>query len=361
MASGLADVSRILGRYEQALKLDRDRVEFHQDLSGPDGRTNELLRAQNNLAVNYRLIGNFELAREIDEEVVERRSRMDGEENYETLISISNLARDLYGLGHYVEALELQLRTIDKLRARLKSRHQFVLLAERTVALGLRKTGRYAEALRYSRESFYLCSGELGSDNGHTLAAAMTYANTLRAVAMADPTGEISYSLAYSLSVDTVNRYRRRFGDENPLTLAAATNQAAILRAMGERIRARRIGEPAYHYLEHELGAEHPYTQAAAIGLANDLMLDHEGSEAARRLEATLATARERGRQGHPDMLLCALNLELIRQETGDESSESEIANRLDELRAALGADHPVVVAAGRGQRAECDIEPPPF
>lgn len=359
-AIGVAHSSRILGRYDEAQRLEHERIEYYRTSPASDVEE-ELLRAQSNLAVTYRLVGDFERAKDLDEELVERRRQTYGDENYQTLFSISNLARDLYGLGRYAEALELQQRTIDGLRTRLNSRHLWVLLAERTVALGLRKTGRLAEALRYSRENFKLCSGELGSDNAHTLAAAMTYANTLREVAAADLTGKRSYSLAYSLTIDTVNRYRRRFGDENPLTLAAATNQAAILRAMDERIRARRIGEPAYHALEHRLGAAHPYTQAAAIGLANDLVVDHEHREAVRRLETTLDNARAAGRETHPDMLLCAVNLALIRRELGEESATPALPSCLDDLRAALGPDHPVVVAAGREKRAECDIEPPPF
>ena len=44
-----------------------------------------------------------------------------------------------------------------------------------------------------------------------------------------------SYARAHSLSFDTVNRYCRWFGERNPLTLVATTNQAIVPRAMGER------------------------------------------------------------------------------------------------------------------------------
>ena len=60
-------------------------------------------------------------------------------------------------------------------------------------------------------------------------------------------------------------------------------------------------------------------------------------------------------------MLLCAVNLALIRSELGEETGTASLSSSLDKLRTALGPDHPVVVAAVRGQRAECDIEPPTF
>ena len=232
----------------------------------------------------------------------------------------------------------------------------------RTVALGLRKTGRLAEALEHSRENFHVCRGQFGSDHGHTLAAAMTYANTVRAVVAAEPEGEnVSISLAYNLSSDAVNRYRRRFGERNPLTLAAVTNQAAILRAMGERGRARRTGEPAYHFLYQQLGANHPYTHAAAIGLANDLVAAHEEGEAAARLTEALDIARAAGRATHPDVLIGAINLGLVVRAGDWEAGQAIVEPNLDALRRSLGENHPQVVAADRGQRGECDIEPPPF
>jgi hypothetical protein len=222
-------------------------------------------------------------------------------------------------------------------------------------------TGRLAEALENSRDNFHKCRGEFGPDHGYTLAAAMTYANTIRAAMVAGlEAPNPGVSLAYNLSSDTVNRYRRRFGERNPLTLAAATNQAAILRAMGERSRARRTGEPAYHALHQQLGAGHPYTHAAAVGLANDLAAAHEEEEAARLLTETLDIARNAGREAHPDALICAINLGLIIQGSDAEAGRALVEANLEALAHALGPDHPQVAAARQGQRGECDIEPPP-
>lgn len=359
-ASTMAVIRRILGQYADALKLEHYRVNFYERRGDPD--LPELINAKSNLAVSLRAIGDYAQAREIDESLVAIRSRIDGESHYRTLFAISNLARDLLGLGEYAEALRLQEFGLPGLRARLNTRHPSVILARRTVALGLRKTGQVAEALEVSREHFHVCRGEFGSDHGYTLAAAMTYANTVRMSVTADVAGASEgHALAYNLSIDTVNRYRRRFGERNPLTLVAATNQAAILRVMGERSRARRTGEPAYQALYQQVGANHPYTQAAAVGFANDLFAAHEEDEAARLLRITLDTAGSAGRAKHPDMLICAINLGLVTRESDWERGQAIVEPALAALRDALGPDHPEVRAASQGQRGECDIEPPPF
>lgn len=63
------------------------------------------------------------------------------------------------------------------------------------------------------------------------------------------------------------------------------------------------------------------------------------------------------GRTAHPDILIGATNLALITRP----SDRMEIERRLAVLREARGPRHPDVVAAERGLRGECDIEPPPF
>lgn len=360
LANVLALSRRILGRYGEALALDRIRVEFYEQRGDPEHP--DAFSARGNVAVSLRAIGDFAQALDIDQALVDYQSRTRGEFHDRTLFYASNLARDLYGLGRYAESLKRQQEVLPGLRNRLGARHLTVILAGRTVALGLRRTGRIAEALQQSRENFHVCRGQLGSDHGSTLAAAMTYANAVRtAVAAGLENDQTSISLAYNLSSDALNRYRRRFGDRNPLTLAAATNQAAILRAMGERRRARRTGEPAYHALYQQLGAAHPYTHAAAVGLANDLAAVHEEEEALRLLSETLNIARDAGREAHPDVLICAINLGVVMQPSDWAAGRAMVEPNLDALRRAIGSGHPQVVAAEQGQRGECDIEPPPF
>jgi tetratricopeptide (TPR) repeat protein len=356
----VALVDRILGRYGEALALDTMRVDFYLRTGQSD--LPEAFVARGNTAVSWRAIGEFAKARDIDESLVAERTVTLGPTHYLTLFSEANLARDLYGLGHYAESLELQERGFQALKDRLGARHLTVILAGLTIALGLRKTGRLVEALDHSRESLLGCRGQLGSDHGHTLAAAMTYANALRtAVAAGLESENVNISLAYTQSFHTVNRYRRGFGDDNPLTLAAATNQAAILRAMGERRRARQTGEPAYHALYQQLGAGHPYTHAAAVGRANDLVASHEEAEAERLLTEALETARSAGREEHPDVLVGAINLGLIIRTRDWDAGQSILEPNLEALRRALGPGHPQVVTSEQGQRGECDIEPPPF
>ncbi|SHN38673.1 Tetratricopeptide repeat-containing protein [Cryptosporangium aurantiacum] len=348
----VAYARRALGNYTEALQLDQYRIDF----CTRRGLRPELQRARSNLAVGLRATGNFRRAHEIDRALFEERRHELGEDHYLTVFSASNLARDLYGLGRYAEALRLQERSLPALRARLGLQHQQVMWANRTVAVCLRKTGRLLEALHHSDNHFRACTDEFGAEHADALAACLTYVNSIRAIATADPDNYAnSLPAAYNLSLFAVSAYRRVFNERNPLTLAAATNQAAILRAMGQRNRARITAQTAYHGLE-PLGLTHPYTQAAAIGLANDLVTAHEEDDAIRLLQ-TVTSMTPESRRSHPDILVGEINLALITNSTADEP----VRRALDALQRALGSDHPDVLAAKRGARLECDIEPPPF
>lgn len=353
-ANGVSIVSRILGNYGKALNLERYRVEHYGD--SDDGEATEMLRARSSQAVCYRAIGDFGKAQAIDEELVGLYRERLGESDYRTQFAIANLARDLYGLGRYEQALKLNEDSLPIMRERLGTRHPYVLLAMRTSAVALRKTGRIAEALETSRKHYLVCQGEMGSEHAATLAAAITYANTTRVALGAGLSGELTSSQAYNTSLRAVNTYRTRFGETNPLTLTAAVNHAIILRVIGERTTARRTCESAYHLLVERVGAAHPYTQAAAIGLANDYLAQQDRDAAVRLLRQTLTNARIAQREQHPDMLICAFNLaHLTRME------EPQVGPSLTALRKALGSDHPQVAALAGGELGECDIEPPPF
>jgi tetratricopeptide (TPR) repeat protein len=348
IADTLAVLHRVFGRYDEALRRDRDRVECYSDILGDDHR--DTVSARNNLGVSLRANGDFKAAYDIDADLVEIRKQRLGPDDQRTLLSISNLARDLYGLGRYAEALEVQQDAWPAYRARLGDRHPLVLSAWRTIVLGLRKTGQVAIALEESRRLYLVTQGQLGSDHALSLAAMMTYANTLCA------SGHVTR--AWNIAIDAMDRYRRQFGERNPLTLAAATNQAIILRALGERRRARQMAESSFYTLRQVLVPDHPYTLAAAIGVGNDLLLAHENENARQLLERTFeATTRVRGER-HPETLICAFNLGLLMPP--NDPAAGLRSRSLDELRHMLGVDHPLVTAAVLGRPGECDIEPPP-
>ncbi|GAB7050432.1 FxSxx-COOH system tetratricopeptide repeat protein [Catenuloplanes indicus] len=335
---------RSAGRYVEALELERTRLK-----SMPSDDQARVLGGRSNEAVSLRLLGDFAAALEIDRSVAAERERLFGAVNYWTMLSESNVARDLYGLGRYREALEIMERVVPMVRRELGARHDHALIGARTLAIAARKTGDLDRALAESREHYLNCQGTYRADHENTLAAVMTYANTLAA------TGQ--HTSAWDLATMAIHRYRRSFGDRNPLSLAASINLGIIQRAQGEARKARQIDRLTLDALRQTLGAKHPYALAASMGLANDLAMVHEEESAAGLLADTFELMCEVRGEDHPETLTCAANHGLLGARSERVPGLAETLGRLEEL---LGADHPHVSALRQGQRGECDVEPPP-
>ena len=59
----------------------------------------DTLSSASNLAIDLRNLGEYQAARELDEDTLARRRRVLGEDHPDTLTSASNLAADLRALG----------------------------------------------------------------------------------------------------------------------------------------------------------------------------------------------------------------------------------------------------------------------
>ncbi len=349
MATSHAADLRIAGRYAEALRLDQETHRRYTQLRGEGDRLTA--SSHHNVAVSLRLVGNFAAAELMDREEVNRHRATLGEEHVTTLLAINALAEDLYGLGRYREALELQQPYL-RSGVTIEPSRLAALRAARTVALALGGLGDLPSAIEMFRNQYYGSIELFGPDHEHTVVVTMSYANYLR------QSGQPHH--AYPLARDAVNTYRRMFGPQNPLSLAAAVNLAAILRAQGARGEARQADSVARDGLRSALGDTHPYTVAATVGLAADAAAagDHARARSLSE-EAHRAAAVSHG-AAHPEVLVAAANLSLDLRATGAvEQADTLLKTTLGRLRRSLGADHPTVTQVASGLRIEIGIEPP--
>jgi hypothetical protein len=159
---------------------------------------------------------------------------------------------------------------------------------------------------------------------------------------------------------EAIGRYTDDFGATHPLTLVAKVNDAIIRRAHGEASKARALDQEAFDQLTVVLGASHPYTICAGTSLATDLAKagDHAGAVDLGR--SMIERSRPYGEE-HPYVLMRMVNLALDLRATGATAEADDMRQRaVDGLTAVLGPEHREVVTAGRGERLEGDIEPPP-
>ncbi len=308
---------RIAGEYQAALAMEQDTLE--RSIRSPHVSTLRSVRVRANLGVSRRLLGDYAAAYDHHRDVLAHLNTLVEVDDHLLHTTQLNLAWDLYGLGRFDEMLAQASQAWSNLDPGLRPGHVLPLLAGRTVAVALRCLGR-PEAAEASRRSYENHLNSWGADHERSLAASISHVNSLRAQAR--------FGEAWSLAVDVQDTYRRRFGWRHPVTAASSVVLAGTLRGLGRSREAQELDEPAFHDLTSILGSDHPYTVAAANGLASDRLAT--GSIAAARSLAAHTADRAAHRYGeHP-------------------------------ITSACRANAAVVTAGVDGSWIELDVEPPP-
>ena len=112
-ASNLATDLRALGEVQAARDLDQDTLDRRRRVLGED-HPDTLFRAC--LAADLRALGEVQAARDLDQDTLDRRRRVLGEDHPDTLDSASHLAADLRELGEVQAARDLDQDTLDRRR-----------------------------------------------------------------------------------------------------------------------------------------------------------------------------------------------------------------------------------------------------
>jgi len=351
MANSHAADYRLLGDFHRARAIDEDNLERTRRILGDDDPAT--LRSANNLAEDHRHLGDYRRAREIDEETLRRRSAILGDYHPEVLSSTTHLICDLYGCGEYEQALTLEQESVASYEKRLPD-HAFVLLAKRNLAILVRKTGRYAEAVRLSEVNLDLTRGRFGPRHEHSLSAMMTLSNALREF------GDITR--ARTVCEEAHDLYQAQFGVDHPFTLACASNVAIVYRALGREAEAMAMAMDGrtLDALTRTLGADHPYALCSASNMSNNLFMLGRYGQARKMSERALDRSRQVRVPDHPHTLACAANFSLDLAATGAKAEAAELRkDTLERMRRRLGPEHPEIASFELGRRAECDIELP--
>jgi hypothetical protein len=185
-----------------------------------------------------------------------------------------------------------------------------------------------------------------GADDPLTLKAAATLALTMRKTGRYGETGPMDETFGpketRELEDDTLARRRLVLGPDHPDTLWSASSLATSLRALGEAAAARDLDQDTLSRSRRVLGEDHPSTLWFANGLAADLRALGQ-AQAARDLDQdTMARRRRVLGEDHPDALWSAFNLAKDLRELGDPQAARDLdQDTLARRRRVLGEDHP--------------------
>ncbi|QQP93747.1 tetratricopeptide repeat protein (plasmid) [Skermanella sp. TT6] len=232
------------------------------DLHRTFGATKHLLGAEHpdtltsmsNLAETLRAQGDHGGARELQEQVLLLRRRMQGDEHPDTLISMNNLAGTLGAQGDYDGAQALQEQVLILRLQVLGDEHPDTLTSMNNLAATLWAQGDHGGARELQEQVLLLRRRVQGDEHPDTLISMNNLAETLRAQ------GE--YDSARALQKQVLLLRRQVLGDEHPDTLASMNNLAATLSAQGDLLGARTLVAEALPVALRKYGPEPRFSRA---------------------------------------------------------------------------------------------------
>ncbi|MEV7092237.1 FxSxx-COOH system tetratricopeptide repeat protein [Amycolatopsis sp. NPDC051045] len=383
----------VTGRYADAAQINRTTLETRRRISGDDSE--ETLAAQIAVAGDLSAQGDFMAARDLTEDVYRKSKALFGEDDPATLRAARIHGTSLRLCGNFRESVALDEANYRRQIEVLGYDHAETLSSLMGLIIGQREAGRYQWARREHEVIADRVRKMFGDNNAETLRRLAYLAVSRRKAGV--------YQAAKELAAEVLERFEQRYGKDNFNVMACALGYSIDLRYAGDLSGARELGEEIFERYRLNLGENHPHTTAAAVDLAVTLRL--AGDPAAKSLdERSLTQFRETLGPDHPSALVCGVNLAsdlaaLQETEAALELGADILAraervlgvdhpitlaarfNRVLDLRAAgqlagveaayaevlaryrlvLGEDHPGVVAAWRGFRADCDIDPLPL
>ncbi len=340
---------RAQGDFAQGTKLSEEVYVKSKRLFGEDDP--EALQAAFQHGLSLRLLGRYREAAELDQETLRRRIEVLGPDHPKTLSTNASLILDWREAGDYVRARVEQEKLTALYRSRFGPDNPDAIRVTYYLAIARRKDGEHPGALALSTPAFDQFRILYGVDHPSTMACALGHSIDLR------HSGDLAS--ARKLGEETFDRYRRSLGEHHPHTLGASVDLAVTLRLLGDVVEARTLDERALEQLRAGIGVDHPYSILTSINLASDLAVlgDHEASIALNK------DALERGTQvlgaDHPTVLAATLNLGLDLRAAGRvDEAEPYLGPIPNAYRKKLGEAHPATMAAVKGARADCDVDP---
>ncbi|KAJ7030251.1 P-loop containing nucleoside triphosphate hydrolase protein, partial [Mycena alexandri] len=213
------------------------------------------LIAMNNLASTYSDLGEFKKAEELKILVLQKRSKLLGEDHPSTWSAMGNLALAHSALGECKKAEELEVVVLEKRTKFLGEDHPDTLLAMGNLASTYSDLGEFKRAEELKVLVLQKRSALLGEDHPHTLSAMGNLASTYSAL------GE--HRKAEELEVVVLEKCTKSLGENHPDTLLAMGNLASTYYNLGEFKKAEKLQVVVLEKHNKLLGEDHPSTLTA--------------------------------------------------------------------------------------------------
>ena len=312
-------------------------------------------RLQQTMGKVYASLGLYPKAAAALEQSVATRSRLLGEEQPDTLATMSDLARLYSSMGRLAEAEKIDDRVLAARRRLLGEEHPDTLDSMANLGFVYRNQGRLQEAERLDRSAFETRRRVLGEDHPDTLDSMTELASVLNY--------ERRFDEAEALYVPAIEKLRRVRGEVNTITLKNTVFLADVYASQRRFGEAEALHRDTLEKLRRLLGDDHPLTFTATNNLASLYSDMGRWADASPLFLDSLERKRRVLGDDHPATLVGIDNLAISYAYEGRlAEAETLFVELIDKRRRLLGENDPLTagayynaacLAARRGRRAD--------
>jgi tetratricopeptide (TPR) repeat protein len=210
------------------------------------------LAMQSNLAITLRKAGNTKEARDLQMNILTRRTELLGPKDPETITVLDNLGVTLSDLGDYAGAVSKHQSAVRLYSEVLGPEHPDTLVAMANLATALRLDGKLREAFQLNTDLLKLRVKVFGPKHPRTLRTLEALGVTLSD--LGQPAEALPLLRSAALALASV------VGPDDPTTLSVRYNMAKALIETGQLNEGRAIAEEVLETQERVVGIAHSDT-----------------------------------------------------------------------------------------------------
>jgi len=302
-----------LGLYEDARAHHRAALNIRIRTLGEEDM--ETLVSMTQTAKSLSAQGKYKEAESLNRKVYEIKLRLLGEEDGQTLLSMSNLGVILKNMGRLEEAEKLHRKSYEINRRKLGEENSKTLGSMTNLAVTLKNLRKLEEAEAILRRVVTINCNIVGEENQDTLTAMHNLANVLLKKKQKSEAEEMHRRV---LDIRT-----RILGEDHPESLSSMNGFALTLKSLGKIDEAEEQFRKALSGQRKVLGEEHFETLATMTNLANLLYIKREYAEAELLLRKTAEVSIRVMGEGHKGAIIAldTLGMVLMKRKKLEEAS----------------------------------------
>jgi CHAT domain-containing protein len=371
---GLAEVTRALGRLEEAERLHLRALAIYETIQPPEKtgivgslsalafmrysqhryaeavqnyqrilliKANDLDKswAEKGLADSYYALGQYSSAEHLYKRVLESIEQTEGTDHLRVADVLNELANLYEAQGRYLDVEPLHKRALAIKELKLGPDDKSVAVTLHNLAGLYQYLGRYQEAQQLEKRALDIKEKTIGPDHPG-VAQSLTV--------LAEIYGNLGrYEDAEPLVHRAIEIYKNAPGDHRASLAGSLLSLSLLRRFQRKGVEAEALLRQVIEIETAALGSDHPNLASSYNALAN-LLDEHErGEEATAYREAALRIGESSLGPDHPETLWSRVSLALHAAETNLELNiEPLIQEAKKRAEGRLGATHPALISA---------------